>query len=284
MLDLVGSGTGNGRLVGLLLTVALLLIGLISPDMVLAHSAEQSIVPVAGNDAAIGLDERLGAKIPLDVVFRDEAGKLVRLGDLVTGPTIILPVYYSCPNVCYRLQWELASVLPQLRLLPGKEYRVVSFSFDPDEQPALAAQYKRVYLAKIHAPFPEDGWRFLTGDAANILRLTAAAGYHFQKQRRDFIHPVASLVVSRDGTIVRYLHGTSFLAKDLTLALIEARDGKVGSAVRGLLSYCFTFDPVGKTYVFNLLRVSATAVIICGGSFLGFLLLAGRKKRSKPSG
>ncbi len=237
-----------------------------------------------GDTAKFGLTERLGEKIPLDLTFRDEAGSPVRLGELVTVPTIILPVYYSCTNVCNFLQGGLASVLKDVRQKPAEEYRVISVSFDETETPELAAKYKRTYLNSMNAPFPENGWRFLTGDAKNIRRLTDAAGFRFERRGRDFIHPVASIIVARDGTIVRYLYGTTFLPKDLTLALLEARDGKVGTTIRKMVGYCFTFDPKSKTYVFNLLRVSATIVITCTGAFLAFLFLTGKKHPTPPRG
>lgn len=227
----------------------------------------------------MGVDEHLGGKIPLDLAFRDETGHLVRLRDLITVPTIILPVYYSCTNVCTFLQGGLASALPAVKRQPAAEYRVISVSFDETETPALAARYKRMYLASMNIPFPEDGWRFLTGDVPEIRRLTDAAGYRFQRKGRDFIHPVASFVVAPDGTIVRYLYGTTFLPKDLTLAFMEAQEGKTGATIRKVVGYCFSFDPVGKTYVFNLLRVSATIVFLTAGSFLAFLLLTGKKPR-----
>jgi protein SCO1/2 len=260
---------------------------MLQPARVAAHSEEQTAPHLhAGAPAAapsVGLDERLGAKIPLDLAFRDENGRQIRLGDLVTGPTIILPVYYSCTNVCNYLQSGLARVLPAIKGAPGTEYRVISVSFDETETATQASRAKRMYLTSMSAPFPEDGWRFLTGGAGSIDRLTRAAGFRFQRQGRDFIHPVASFVVARDGTIVRYLYGTTFLPKDLTLALLEAREGKVGATLRRVVGYCFSFDPSGKTYVFNLLRVSATVVILSAGSFLAFLLLTGRKRRHDPS-
>ena len=130
----------------------------------------------------------------------------------------------------------------------------------------------------MHAPFPGDGWRFLTGDAASIKRLTDAVGFSFQRRGRDFLHPVASIVIAGDGTIVRYLYGSSFLPKDLTLALIEAKEGKSGTAVRKVMEYCFSYDPGQNSYVFNLLRVSATVVILCSGGFLAFLMVTGRRR------
>jgi protein SCO1/2 len=226
----------------------------------------------------LGVDEHLGKKIPLDLTFRDETGRPVRLAYLVAGPTIILPVYYNCTNICNLLQGGLAAALPAVQRKPGEEYTVLSISFDETETPALASRYKKTYLHGMNAAFPEKGWRFLTGDAENIRRLTAAAGYHFQRRGRDFVHPVASFVVAGDGTIVRYLYGTTFQPKDLTLALLEARDGRAGATIRAVVGYCFSFDPAGRNYVFNLLRVSATVVILVAGGFLAFLILTGRKR------
>lgn len=246
------------------------------PAHIHQHGGTSSPAPV---EPAIGVDEKLGSRIPLDLVFRDDNGRQVRLSELVTGPTIILPIFYSCTNVCNFLQQGMAGALPAVKRIPGKEYRVLSVSFDETETPALAAKYKKTYLTAMNAPFPEDGWHFLTGDARNIRRLTDAAGFQFKRSGRDFIHPVASFVVTKDGMIVRYMYGTSFLPKDLTLALLEARDGKVGATIRTMVGYCFNYDPAGKTYVFNLLRVSATVVSLSAGAFLAFLLLTGGKRK-----
>jgi protein SCO1/2 len=238
----------------------------------------------AASSATVGLDERLGSRLPLDLSFRDEAGQPVRLRDLITGPTIILPVYYRCTNVCSFLQQGLASALPAVRRTPGREYRVISLSFDETETPADAARARQQYLTAMTAPFPADGWRFLTGDATAVARVTSAAGFTFSRQGREFLHPVASFVVAGDGTIVRYLYGTTFLPKDLALALLEAKGGRAGTAIRRAVGYCFTFDPAGRTYVFNLLRVSATVVIISLAVFLAVLLLAGKKRPRRSAG
>jgi len=268
------------------LAVALLLL-MLCPGYVAAHSEEEhsdhqhegTTTPANPAEAAIGLDEKLGTRIPLDLTFRDDNGRIVRLGDLITGPTIILPVYYSCTNVCNFLQQGLARALPAVKRIPGKDYRVLSVSFDETETPALAAKYKKMYLTAMNESFSGDGWHFLTGDAPAIRKLTEAAGFHFQRSGKDFIHPVASFVVTRDGMIVRYMYGTTFLPKDVSLALLEAREGKVGATIRTVVGYCFSFDPAGKTYVFNLLRISATVIFLSAGGFLAFLLLTSGKRR-----
>jgi len=227
----------------------------------------------------VGLEEHLGAKIPLDSQFHDESGKPVRLAELVSGPTLILPVYYGCTNICYNLQWGVAQVLPKLTSRPGSDYRVISLSIDEHDTPALATSYKRAYLTSMHTPFPQDGWRFLTGDEATIRVVMQAAGYGFQRRGRDFLHPAASFVIGGDGTIIRYLYGSTIRPKDLSLALIEARDGTTGKTIRTVMDYCFTFDSSRKTYVFNLLRISATAIIICCASFMAFLYFGSKKRK-----
>jgi len=229
----------------------------------------------------VGVDEHLGAKIPLDITFRDESGAPVLLSDLVKGPTIILPVYYRCSNVCFTLQGHFANALQSLESKPLEDYRVISVSFDEEETPEMAARSRHAYLSAMKKPFPEEAWRFLTGDLSSIRRLTDALGYGFQRQRHEFAHPVVSIAVAGDGTIVRYLYGVSILPKDLALALVEARSGVAGGSIHKLMDYCFTYDPVGRTYVFNLLKVSATVVILCTGSFLAFLLLSGRKRKQR---
>ncbi len=206
-------------------------------------------------------------------------GREVVLRDLVDRPTLIAPVYFHCPDVCSYLQGALAQTLPNVALRPGKDYRVISVSFDETEGPELARRAKHGYYAEMRNGFPPEAWRFLTGDADQIRRLTDSLGFGFQRQGNDFLHPVAVAVVTKDGEIVRYLYGTRFLPMDLNLALVEASQGRIGTSIKRVLSFCFSYDPAGRRYTFNVLRVSATVVLLTLASFLAFLLLSGRKKR-----
>jgi len=234
-------------------------------------------VQTEADESKVGLDEKLGAILPLDLVFTDEQGNPVSLAELVTKPTVIAPVYYRCPNVCHFLQGDLARVLPGLKLKGGEDYQVISVSFDDTEKPELAQRSRDTYYAAMKHQYPDEAWRFLTGDKETILRLTDAAGYRFQKVGTEFLHPVVFFVVSPEGKIVRYLHGTHVLPKDLTLALYEAKTGHVGTTIRKMVQYCFSFDPVQKTYVFNILRVSATAILTTLAIFAAFLVFGGKK-------
>lgn len=272
----VGLCSGRRLLPGRYLATALALILLTLPCGRLARSHETA----PDQPPTLGVTEHQGRRIPLDLTFRDETGKPVRLGELVTGPTIIMPVYYGCTNVCTYQQARMAGALRKLERKPIEGYRVLSVSFDETEGPELAARSKKIYLTAMGGGFPPDGWRFLTGDGANISRLTDALGFSFRRKGNDFIHPVVTVVITGDGVIVRYLYGITVLPKDLALALTEAKSGVTGASVRKLMEFCFSYDPAGKGYAFNLLRVSATIVILCAGGFLAFLLLAGRKRKN----
>ncbi len=232
---------------------------------------------------AIGIEERLGGQIPLDLVFRDASGQPVRLGDLVTMPTIIVPVYYRCPNVCNFLQGALARALPQVRRTPGSDYRVVSISFDETETAADARKARAIYYQAMNQAFPPEGWSFLTGEQPAIAALTDAAGYRFRREGQDFLHPVALFVVGSDGSISRYLYGTSILPMDLTLALVEAAEGRVSPAIRKAVQFCFSYDPRNGKYVFNIFRVSATVILLTAGGLFAFLVWTGRKSAKRES-
>ena len=247
-----------------------------------ADKAHAHVHPAAPATSEVGLDEQLGASIPLDLSFRDESGRAVTLRELITVPTVIAPVYYKCPNVCSFLQGGLARTLPQVKLEPGQAYRVLSVSFDETETPELARRSQAIYFDAMRQQYPAAAWSFLTGESDSIHRLLDAAGYHFQRQGEDFLHPVAIFVVTTDGRIVRYLHGTNILPMDLTLALVEASEGRIGPTIRRMAQFCFSYDPENRRYVFNLFRVSATVILLTAGAFLAFLILRGRKNPDRP--
>lgn len=229
----------------------------------------------------VRLKEQIGAMIPLDLEFYDESGQVVTLRQLIKGPVIIAPVYFRCPNVCNFLQTDLARVLPDVRLEPGKQFTVLSISFDDTEDAELARASKKMYFKSMRGKFPEHAWRFLTGDKENIYQMTNAAGYYFQKKDGQFLHPVVIFIVNSKGQIIRYLHGTHFLPKDITLALVEAAEGRLGTTIQKMVKFCFSYDPEKKTYVFNLLRITGSVVLGTAVIFLVFLLFGGKKKKRR---
>ncbi|MFB3885788.1 MAG: SCO family protein [Thermodesulfobacteriota bacterium] len=230
---------------------------------------------------ALGIDEKLGQTIPLDLNFNDESGNRVGLWELIHKPTILAPVYYHCPNVCSLLLQNLADVLNRLPSEPGKEYVVLAFSFDETEKPALALERKKLYLKMIERPFPEDAWRFLTGDRENIHKLTDGIGFHFKRVGDDFEHPVSLIILSPEGKIVRYMYGADPLPFDLKLALVEASQGRIGPTIVKVVRFCFSYDPKANKLVFNLLKVTGSVTLVFTLLFVGFLFFKGRKRLPK---
>jgi protein SCO1 len=224
-----------------------------------------------------GIEERLGAQVPLDLDFVDENGQPVKLAELVDRPTILAPVYYRCSNVCNLLQGGLAEVFPKLDIKPGS-VRIISVSFDAAETPKMAMGSRRIYQAMLRDAFPSDQWHFLSGDQQNIDRLLDAIGYHVVRDGIEFIHPVVVAVLAPDGKIVRYLYGTRFLPMDVSLALLEASEGRVGNTISRIARICFSYDPDKKGYVFNILRVAGTLVFLSLGALFLVLVFGGRKK------
>ena len=230
--------------------------------------------------ADIGIDEKLGQYLPQDAVFLDESGATVNLKNAIDKPTIIAPVYLSCAHVCPMLLNGLADVLGKMDLMkPGKDFRVFTVSFDDKDTPSLARDKKINYIKAVGRPFPEKEWKFLTGSEPSIRKFTDSIGFRFQRDGvRDFSHPVVLVVVAPGGKIVRYIEGVRFLPFELTMALTEASEGRVGSPARKALMYCFSYDPLKKSYVFNILKVVGTVMIVFVLSFLAYLLITSRRK------
>ncbi len=226
--------------------------------------------------SALGIDEKLGEPVPLDVTFTDEAGKPVVLRDLIDRPTILSLVYFTCPNVCPRILGSVAQLLGRLAPEPGESYTVITLSFDEMDTPEVARQRKKNFLKAIGKPFPEARWHFLTGDLASIRRLTDAVGFNFQRQGEAFEHPAALTVLSPSGRVVRYLYGLTYLPFDVKMALTEASEGRVGPTIRRALLFCFSYDPEGRTYVFNILKVTASVILFFALVLLAVLVGKGR--------
>jgi len=255
-------------------SIVLLLALLSTASTVFGHETTASRADVA-------LEEKLGQYIPADAAFVDENGRRVMLKNIIDKPTIIAPVYFGCMHECPILLSGLAQVLGKIELAkPGTDYQVIALSFDENDTPAIARDKKVNYIKAVGRPFPEDAWKFLTGDNANIRKFTDSIGFTFQRDsEHDFSHPITLVVIARDGKIVRYIEGISFLPFEVTMALTEAAEGRVGSTTRKVLMYCFSYDPLKKSYVLNILKVTATAMILFVGSFLAWLLITSKKSR-----
>ncbi len=235
--------------------------------------------------AGVGIDQRLNERLPLDAGFVDEQGAAVALGDYFGDrPVILALVYYECPMLC---TLELNGLLRALRVLPlelGKDFEVVTVSFDPGETPELAAAKKREYSSQYGREGSEQAWHFLTGTEESIGRLAEAAGFRYRYDPATdlYRHASAIFVATPDGRLSKYFYGIEYSARDLRLGLVEASAGKIGTAVDEILLYCFHYDPETGKYgvvIMNVLRLAGMATVVLLAGFIVVMLRRDRRRK-----
>lgn len=224
----------------------------------------------------IGVDEKLGDTIPMDLEFVNSDGQTVRLSDLIEEgkPVLLNPLYYECPILCGLVLDAVFNVVKELAWSPGRDYTIISFSIDPKETSEMAANSKEIYISRLGRTGSENGWHFLTGDEESIKKLTDSIGfrYKYDELTGEYLHLASIMMISPQGTITRYLYGAAFREFDLRNALNEAADGTIGSAMDRILMYCFTYDPSSQSYVpvaMNIMKLGGLATVIFLGIFLG---------------
>jgi protein SCO1/2 len=232
----------------------------------------------------VKFEQRLGEQVPLDLLFHDETGRAVRLNDFFGAkPVVLVLAYYRCPRLCTEVLNGLEDGLSQLDAFNiGREFNVLTVSFDPRETPELAAAKKISYVQKYGRPGAADGWHFLTGDETSIKRLTEAVGFHYNYDPRtdQFAHASGIMVLTSQGKLARYFFGIRYSPRDLRLGLVEASGGKIGSAVDQFLLACFQNDPTTGQYTLAILKFVrlAGAVTLVGLAFFLYKLWRGERR------
>jgi protein SCO1/2 len=240
----------------------------------------------------VGIEEHLDAKLPLDLEFRDESGKVVTLGDYFDGvkPVILTLNYYKCPMLCGLQLNGLLDGLMELDWTPGQEFELVTVSINPLETPALAAEKKQNYLRRYGRPSAASGWHFLTGREPEIRQLasTLGFGYTLDRETGEYAHAAAIFVSTPEGRVARYLYGIEYPPKRLRLALLEASEGEIGSTLDQLILYCFHYDPSSRRYspvAMNIMRLGAGATaVVLGLTLGGFWVRDLRRRKQRNEG
>lgn len=234
------------------------------------------------DDVEIGIVEHLDAYIPDSISLINEEGEQVWLADLIDKPTVLNFVYFRCPGICSPLMEGVADVMDRSDLVPGKDYQVLTISFDPTETIDLGVRKKNNYLNlmnnKDKVEEAKTGWKFFVSDSASIIRATHATGFKYKKNGNEYLHAASLTVLSPDGKITRYLNGITFLPFEWKMAMVEASKGQSGPTINKVLRFCFSYDPVGQTYVFNVTKISATVILFFALIFLLYLVLKPKRK------
>jgi protein SCO1/2 len=284
-----GRGRGAGPARALAVLALLPCVFLLLPSRASAQYAQPPVGPVPTGKSnevlkQVNIEQRLGNQIPLDLKFRDEAGREVRLGEYFAKgkPVALTLVYYECPMLCNQVLNGAVGAFQALSFTAGKEFEVVTVSFDPREGPELAAKKKETYLRRYRREGAEAGWHFLTGDKASIDALAESVGFRYawDEQSQQFAHASAVMVATPQGKLSHYFYGIDYAPRDLRLALVEASEGKVGSPVDSLLLFCYHYDPASGRFapVMGVLRAAGVLTVF---GVVGLILYLVRKSRRR---
>jgi protein SCO1/2 len=259
-------------------TTALALILFIAFGMIM-HLKLKAQIPRQEN-SDVGITEHLGDTIPLDLWFIGEKNDTVTLRQIVDKPTILTLVYFDCPGLCSPLLDGVSDVIENMGMELGKDYQVLTVSFNYNDTPEKAAAKKKTFLRK-HSKVRAEHWIYLTGDSLNDYTLSDAVGFKFKKVGNDFIHPGVIMILSPSGKITRYLYGVQFLPFDVKMAIMEAQKEISRPTINRVLLYCFSYDPEGKKYTLQVTKISATIIIFFAVVLFLALVLRSRKKKVK---
>jgi len=259
-----------------------LALSLVLPLRAHAEGTARPAAEIPNQIAMVGVDQRIGDRVPAEITFRDEEGQALRFGDLFgERPILLVPVYFECTMLCGQVTSGLMLGLKDMSLEAGRDYSVVFVSIDPRDTPKAARERRAHALERYGREAAKSDFRFLTGEEGAIERLLRAIGYRYRYDEKNdqYSHPAAVALLTKDGTISRYFYGIEFPARDLRFGLIEASRGALGSPIDKVLLLCYHYDPTLGRYSAKTLL----AVRVGGGltllSLLGFVVASSRRRR-----
>jgi len=255
----------------------LLIVALLNTFLVGLHAQEMVKSDLIKSNVEIGIVEKLGDTIPMNLWFLNETSDTVTLGKLINKPTILFFVYFDCPNLCSPLMDGVADMVSKLDLSLGKDYQIITISFNTRDTPEKARQKKENFVQKISKE-NQKYWIYLTGVQGNITAITNAIGFKYKAQGLDFAHASAIMVLSPKGKITRYLYGLTFLPFDVKMAIVEAQKGLARPTINKVLEYCFAYNPGSKTYTIQITRIIGTITLFIAVIVFVLLLFQRRKK------
>ena len=224
----------------------------------------------------IGITEHLNSFIPSGIKVIGVNNDTNDLKQLINKPTILNLVYYRCPGICSPVMNSIAEVAEKMEMTAGKDYQIITISFDSREGYDLAAAKRKNYFSHFEKPIDSMAWRFYVSDSIDILKLTQAIGFNFKRTGNDYLHPGAIFILSPAGKITRYHNGTAYQPFEVKLSLIEASKGLAMPTINRVLAYCYSYDPEGQRYVLNVTKVSGTLILFFGLVLLLVLLMKPR--------
>lgn len=252
------------------------------------NSSAQIVTDIPAELEKVDITEHSGAKIPPELIFTDDGGQQVTIGDYLgqDRPIILILGYYTCPMLCNLVFNGVRDAVNEMPLTLGEDFMIVTVSIDSTETPVVAAAKKKNYLKSLEKEVPESSWMFLTGVADQSRRLADAIGfqYYYDTKSEQFAHAAVITILTPDGTISRYLYGIQFNSRDLRLTLVEASEGKIGNTIDKILLFCYHYDPQARGYTLfaeRLMRLGGLITLVFLAFFVGILFFREKAKKNR---
>jgi protein SCO1/2 len=258
-----------------LIGVMSLLVFVLRPGSIIRASTPET------GSGSVGIEERLGAQIALDAGLKDEQGNDTTLRQLIHKPTILTLNYFHCPGICTPILNGIVDVVNKIHLEPGRDFQIITVSFDPADTPAVARKERIDYFKQMKRPFPPNSWNFLTGTVEATRQVTDSVGFKFRSEGSMFSHPGTIMVLTPAGIVSRYIHGTGYLTADIEMALRESAAGQVRPTITNLLAYCYPSEPESRQLFSKFTRAIGGGFLLLIGGFVVYVL-RGKSKASKP--
>ena len=259
--------------------------------LILSVLVPSAVYGQAGGSDEAGLHENLGQNVPLDLVFRDESGSPVKLGDIIDRPAVLTLVYYHCSHICPQMLFGISNVLAKINLVPGRDYRLITLSFDETDTPDDARAQKVNYLKAISGNFSETAWKFLTGGRDDIKRISQAAGIKYRPVMHGFVHPEVLVFLSPHGKITGYMHVSTssygvqypvvFSPVEFAGAIAAASKGNIGNHVTKTPLLCFPHEPEQQAKFYRMLSIFGGITLLIMIALFSYLSVANRKIRGR---
>jgi len=243
-----------------------------------------AVAASAPDFSGIAYEQRPGAQIPIQDIFRDDTGRIVRLDDLFEGKPLVLALgYFRCPNLCSVVRADLFEALRASGMMAGRDYALVALSIDPSETRADAAAAKAEDLQRFPAPGAAQNWHFLTGTFDAVQAVANAVGFHerFDPELKQFAHPVGIVFATPAGLVSSYLLGVGRQVADVRRDVTQAAGGSIAAVASSVLLLCYDYNPATERYTLAIMKLLRLAAAITAAALAGALFLALRREKRR---
>ncbi len=165
-----------------------------------------------------------------ETVLVGQDGKPLSLRDFRGKAVAVTFIFTRCPlpEFCPRMNSQFAEMEVSLAKEPalyGKT-QLLSVSFDPEhDTPEVLRDFRERFLRGVKGVAPAH-WKFVTGTMDRIKEFATFFGLTYLKSGDQFVHSLATAVITPDGKVFSIRRGNDWEAPDVIADLRKAAAGE----------------------------------------------------------